>query len=745
MPLYGGLYYRAAYQAYQARRWDAAATASARAERWQPLNAQTRQLYAMSLINLGQYDQARAAYQDALDKRPDYAPYHAQLGWLHWLNGDLAQAQFHLERAVEMDPREAWRKGVHAELALIYVAQGRTEYALPLLAKTLELDPQMALAPYWLRGLASGGAYEVRLDPVYVGPAPDKQEQALHTALQSRILAHVGQADYTPRLFDHDLDLRSPLSLNQVLDVIQADYRSARVQADPEAPRLLAAAAEAAQLAGLYSRAERAYQVFQEAYPTSAYGFYGMGTLYQEQGRLAAAQAMLEIAVELSPDDEDAWTALAQVHLEQTSWSQARQALDALHALDPLDINVYRLRADLYQEQGTPLGAAASLRRALYVRESVSERLALADLYGPTDERRAARQCRQAWAALLQTGPRLWDVQLYQVGACFADYGVAEPRVIVGEAQPALDQVLLGHIRRAQGRPWQALSAYQSALDTLSPSGPDVGAAHYFIAETYQGLGKQKWATEAYQAAAQHAPLESLPWLALGRLHEAQGRRDAALESFYSAAAVTPGDEAAQTALGNAMLTNEDRLNAARRYRLAQIAAGDLDDRAVYDFVASLAEADVRASDPAFVRNSEFTIDGLKQRVLFMHPESQARVDLELGQDTMLAFQIAMDPFSWTEAGDGTTFDVTVLPGPVLPGWEPGDLVPDTGPVPLWSTYIDPKQNPGDRRWHPVTLDLSAYTGRKITLVLGTSSGPAGDNRYDWAGWGAPRLLRTLD
>jgi hypothetical protein len=109
----------------------------------------------------------------------------------------------------------------------------------------------------------------------------------------------------------------------------------------------------------------------------------------------------------------------------------------------------------------------------------------------------------------------------------------------------------------------------------------------------------------------------------------------------------------------------------------------------------------------------------------------------------MLTFQIAMDPFSWIEAGDGVAFGVMVHPGPVLPDLEPGDRLPEAGATLLWSTYIDPKRNPGDRRWHPVTLDLGAYSGCKITLVFSTSSGPADDSRYDWAGWGAPRLQRT--
>ena len=62
-------------------------------------------------------------------------------------------------------------------------------------------------------------------------------------------------------------------------------------------------------------------------------------------------------------------------------------------------------------------------------------------------------------------------------------------------------------------------------------------------------------------------------------------------------------------------------------------------------------------------------------------------------------------------------------------------------PEQIFATYIDPKQDESDRRWHPFVLDLDLYAGSPVTLTLETSIGPAGDYRYDWAGWGEPRLL----
>jgi hypothetical protein len=50
-------------------------------------------------------------------------------------------------------------------------------------------------------------------------------------------------------------------------------------------------------------------------------------------------------------------------------------------------------------------------------------------------------------------------------------------------------------------------------------------------------------------------------------------------------------------------------------------------------------------------------------------------------------------------------------------------------------------QHQADRRWLPFRVDLSDYGGQSVVLILETGSSPAGDDRYDWASCGTPRLL----
>jgi hypothetical protein len=127
------------------------------------------------------------------------------------------------------------------------------------------------------------------------------------------------------------------------------------------------------------------------------------------------------------------------------------------------------------------------------------------------------------------------------------------------------------------------------------------------------------------------------------------------------------------------------------------------------------------------VRNGYFIVAGEQRRVLYAHPDSRVRYLVQVPQEGILAFDVAMAPESWSLPGDGVTFAVYVSS--------------DGGTQQLFSSYIDPKQNEADRRWHPHTLDLNAYAGQMVEIIFETGTGPAGDYRYDWAGWGMPRLM----
>lgn len=95
-----------------------------------------------------------------------------------------------------------------------------------------------------------------------------------------------------------------------------------------------------------------------------------------------------------------------------------------------------------------------------------------------------------------------------------------------------------------------------------------------------------------------------------------------------------------------------------------------------------------------------------------------------------LLFQLALDPKVWDPAkGDGVLFEVTARQ--------------DGREELLYSRWVDPKNDPEDRRWVHGAVDLAPYLGQTVTLVLSTS--PGDGDAWDWAGWGALRLAPSPD
>lgn len=132
--------------------------------------------------------------------------------------------------------------------------------------------------------------------------------------------------------------------------------------------------------------------------------------------------------------------------------------------------------------------------------------------------------------------------------------------------------------------------------------------------------------------------------------------------------------------------------------------------------------------DQRFVRNDFFDIGNVPRAVLFAHAPVTIAYTLRLPEDAHLRFSIALSPEIWQLGkGDGVEFLVNL---------DDEQAVRHI----LLHTYIDPKNLSADRRWHPYDLDLSSWGGQVVTLALVTQPGES--QRFDWAGWGEPRIVQ---
>jgi hypothetical protein len=121
--------------------------------------------------------------------------------------------------------------------------------------------------------------------------------------------------------------------------------------------------------------------------------------------------------------------------------------------------------------------------------------------------------------------------------------------------------------------------------------------------------------------------------------------------------------------------------------------------------------------------------------VLYEHPAADGRTEIVYTVDVpaggALSAAIALDPAVWSpDKGDGVTFAIYAAEAG---GAAKSEL--------LLKRYINPKQNPSDRRWRNFLVDLSPWAGRTVHLGLMVDAGPAGDWGFDWAGWAEPQIV----
>ena len=104
---------------------------------------------------------------------------------------------------------------------------------------------------------------------------------------------------------------------------------------------------------------------------------------------------------------------------------------------------------------------------------------------------------------------------------------------------------------------------------------------------------------------------------------------------------------------------------------------------------------------------------------------------VKVPDDGWLKVALGLKPESWTIEGNGVHFYAGVSDGRA---WDV-----------LFTQTVDPFKNPSERRWIPVTVDLSAYAGEEVDIILNTvASGPGvpPDDRGDMPLWGAPEVVR---
>lgn len=129
---------------------------------------------------------------------------------------------------------------------------------------------------------------------------------------------------------------------------------------------------------------------------------------------------------------------------------------------------------------------------------------------------------------------------------------------------------------------------------------------------------------------------------------------------------------------------------------------------------------------------TDVALNGDSRHVIAVQPAAGSRLiwRVTVPEDGWLDLAVGLHPDAWTQEGNGVLFRAGVSDGRAYDE--------------LFTLHLNPFANAGDRKWVPVMVDLSAYAGEEVEVILNTNDGPPkqeGDSRNDRALWAAPRIV----
>jgi hypothetical protein len=150
------------------------------------------------------------------------------------------------------------------------------------------------------------------------------------------------------------------------------------------------------------------------------------------------------------------------------------------------------------------------------------------------------------------------------------------------------------------------------------------------------------------------------------------------------------------------------------------------------DLIARLGDAQkvsqwTETNEPLF-NVKDITIAGKTHKAIFAPPFSRIKFKVEVPRRGALEVFYAIREDAWNAEGDGAQFRIGVSDG--------GN----------YDKYLEevvaPKTRDRDRKWIQATVDLSAYEGQIVEIVLSTDPGPPDhkDPRNDFCLWGDPKI-----
>ena len=413
--------------------------------------------YNLGILNeeRGNFREAREAYERALEIDPAILPAHASLAQLSWrLDSDVTQGQQHVQAII--DRADLIDASIAAEVAEYYHMSNRPILAQNWNEEALRIDPN-----FWEARLALARIY---LDENQTADALELLERSRDEGVQDlQLSAYLADGYRQDGQFDRaieeinsviaeDPDDKEYIFIRGLIYFDRGNYATARedfsnaYDIDPQFHDAYFYVGRTALAEGDYTTATRIFRHVLDYQPDNGVVHYFMGRtfekensitqaldsyrnavnsdpdfveetpdvlvrrgrLYAELGRPGLAQADLERAIELAPDDPDALMSIASLNFQNSNYEAAIESYEQALEVNPEhpnaqyelgmayiyqnedqdgarhlqlavrygydDPEIYRTMGYLYRELGQRSDALDSFKR--YLRESDEDQVA---------------------------------------------------------------------------------------------------------------------------------------------------------------------------------------------------------------------------------------------------------------------------------------------------------------------------------------------------------------------------------
>ena len=147
------------------------------------------------------------------------------------------------------------------------------------------------------------------------------------------------------------------------------------------------------------------------------------------------------------------------------------------------------------------------------------------------------------------------------------------------------------------------------------------------------------------------------------------------------------------------------------------------------DLVAQFSTAQRSPAERTF-NVTDVNLNGESHKAIEAEPPTRITWKVRIPDNAWLRVNVGLKPEAWTAEGDGVLFFVGVSDGRTFDK--------------LFEQVVNPFNQPGDRKWIPVMVDLASYAGEEVEIVFNTRNSADRkhhDPRNDFAVWGAPEII----